>query len=143
MATTLTGFTIDGVSYTPQIASLFQSAAIPAGGSISATIGLQNVAVPKTVIFAFTGVDASNKTWSQQFSVPFQGPQVNLTVNGMSNAASGQQVFAPGMIVSVYGAAMGNFAQAAGAVPLPFIWRDSKQRSMVSRRPCITSRPTR
>jgi uncharacterized protein (TIGR03437 family) len=118
VATTLTGLTIDGASYTQQIATLFGGASIPAGGSISATIGLQNVAVPKTVQFAFTGMDASGTQWSQQFSVPFQGPQVQLSVSGMSNAASGQQVFAPGMIVSVYGAAMGNFVQSAGALPL-------------------------
>ena len=118
VATTLTDFTIDGVSYASQIASLFHTAAIPAGGSISAAIGLKNVAVPKTVTFAFSGVDASGTTWSQQFGVPFQGAQVHLTVAGMSNAASGQQVFAPGMVVSVYGTGMGNFAQAAGALPL-------------------------
>ncbi len=117
-ATTVTGFTIDGVSYTAQIASLFKSAAIPAGGSISAAIGLKNEAVPRNVVFAFTGVDASGNTWSQQMSIPFQGPQTQLAVGGMSNAASGQQVFAPGMLVSVYGTGMGNFAQSAAELPL-------------------------
>ena len=38
---------------------------------------------------------------------------------GASNAASGDQVYAPGMIMSVYGESMGGFAQAAGAIPLP------------------------
>jgi uncharacterized protein (TIGR03437 family) len=117
-ATTLTAFTVDGVSYTSQIAALFRGAGIPAGGSLTATMGLKNVAVPKSVTFGFSGVDASGITWSQQISIPFQGPQARLSVGGMSNAASGQQVFAPGMIVSIYGAAMGNFAQAAAAVPL-------------------------
>ncbi len=119
IATTLTGFSIDGVDYTSQIASLFHSAAIPAGGSISATIGLNNVAVPKTVTFAFTGADAGGNTWSQQLAVPFQGTQTQLTVSGMSNAASGGPAIAPGMIVSVYGTALGNFAQSAGTIPLP------------------------
>lgn len=117
-ATTLTGFTIDGVDYTPQIASLFGGSAIAAGGSISASVGLKNVAVPKTVTFAFSGIDVGGAAWSQQFAVPFQGLQVPLTVAGMSNAASGTATFAPGQIVSVYGTAMGNFAQAAGALPL-------------------------
>jgi uncharacterized protein (TIGR03437 family) len=117
-ATTLTGFTIDGVSYTPQIVSLFKSGAIAAGGNISAAMSLSHIAAPKNVIFAFSGVDASGTPWSQEFSVPFQGPQVHITIAGMSNAASGTATFAPGQIVSVYGTAMGNFAQAAGALPL-------------------------
>lgn len=119
VATTLTGFTVNGASYTSQIASLFQSATIPAGGSISATMGLQNLAVPATVTFGFTGVDAGGTTWSQQLAIPFQGQQTQLAVGGVSNAASGAVGFAPGMIVSVYGAALGNFAQATGTIPLP------------------------
>jgi uncharacterized protein (TIGR03437 family) len=71
------------------------------------------------VTFGLSGVDATGNTWTQQFSLPFQGPQAQLAVGGISNAASGQQVFAPGMILSVYGTGMGNFAQAAGTVPLP------------------------
>lgn len=119
VATTLTDFTVNGASYTAQIASLFQSATIPAGGSISATMGLQNLAVPTTVTFAFSGVDAGGATWTQQLAIPFQGQQTQLAVGGVSNAASGSVAFAPGMIVSVYGAALGNFAQATGTIPLP------------------------
>lgn len=118
-ATTLTDFSIDGVSYTSKISSLFHSNAIPAGGSISATIGLKNIAVPKNVTFSLAGVDAGGAQWSQQFSTPFQAAQTRLKVSGMSNAASGQQVFAPGMIVSVYGTGMGNFAQSTAVLPLP------------------------
>jgi uncharacterized protein (TIGR03437 family) len=64
-------------------------------------------------------MDAGGHQWAQQFSVPFSTTQVQLTVGGASNAASGRQAYAPGMIVSVYGAALGNFAQAASAIPLP------------------------
>jgi uncharacterized protein (TIGR03437 family) len=119
IATTLTDFTIDGVSYASQIASDFRTAAVPAGGSISATIGLNNVAVPKTVTFGFRGVDAAGTTWSQQFAVPFQGPQTHLSIAGIGNAASGQTTFAPGQIISVYGTALGNFAQSTATIPLP------------------------
>ncbi len=42
-----------------------------------------------------------------------------MTVGGFSNAASGQQAYAPGMILSVYGSGLGDFAQAVGATPLP------------------------
>ena len=119
IGTTLTDFTIDGVSYASQIASLFGGAAIAPNGSISASYGLKNVAIPKNVVFGFAGVDASGVKWTTQLSIPFQGPQVQLAIGGIANAATGQQMFAPGMILSVYGAAMGNFAQSAGAIPLP------------------------
>jgi len=119
IGTRLTGFTIDGVSHASEIATLFGSANIQPRGSVTANITLNGIAAPKNVVLAFTGVDASGTTWSTQMSVPFQGPQVHLTSGGMSNAASGQQVYAPGMILSVYGAGMGAFAQGAAAIPLP------------------------
>jgi len=54
-----------------------------------------------------------------QFPVPFSGPQTNLAVGGVTNAASYQKAYAPGMIVAVFGSAMGDFAQSAGTLPLP------------------------
>jgi uncharacterized protein (TIGR03437 family) len=119
IGTTLTDFTIDGTSYAPQIASLFGGAAIAPSGSISAHVSLQNVAAPKTVTMTFSGVDASGRTWTTQMAVAFNGPQVAASVGGISNAASGQQVYAPGMILSVYGTQLGSFAQSAGTIPLP------------------------
>jgi uncharacterized protein (TIGR03437 family) len=117
---TLTAFTIDGVSYTSQIASLFGTSAIPANRSISTNrMGLASVAVPKTVMFVFSGVDANGQPWTVQFGVPFAGPQTQLYVGGVANAASYQQAYAPGMLIAVFGAAMGDFVQAAGALPLP------------------------
>jgi uncharacterized protein (TIGR03437 family) len=77
------------------------------------------VSVPATETFGFSGVDAGGTAWTRQLAVPFQGPQTHLTVTGVNNAASGQQVFAPGMIMSIYGTALGDFAQSAAAVPLP------------------------
>lgn len=119
IGTRLTDFTIDGVSHASEIATLFGTANIQPRGAISATVTLNSVAVPKNVVLGFQGTDASGTSWSTAFSVPFQGPQVHLTAAGMSNAASGQQVYAPGMILSVYGAGLGNFAQSAAAIPLP------------------------
>ena len=112
---TLTSFTIDGTSYLSQ----FSNPAIAARGSISATISLSNVAVPKNVVFVFGGVDANGTPWTTQMSIPFSGPEANLTIGGVSNAASGQRVYAPGMIMSVYGAGLGDFVQSAGTIPLP------------------------
>jgi uncharacterized protein (TIGR03437 family) len=117
--TSITGLTIDGANFTPRLASLFGSTALPANSSLSATIGLSSIAAPKNVAIVVSGVDASGTTWTQQLSIPFTGPQVPLTIAGVSNAASGQQVFAPGMIVSVYGTSLGNLTQPFGTVPLP------------------------
>jgi uncharacterized protein (TIGR03437 family) len=116
--TKLTGMTINGTDYATQIASLFGSGSIPADQSISAQIGLSNLHAPANIPFTLGGVDASGKTWSEQLSIPFQGLEPQLNVAGISNAASGQEVFAPGQIISVYGTAMGDFAQSAGALPL-------------------------
>ncbi len=119
IATKLTDFTVDGVSRAVEIPSLFGTASIAASGSISANMTLTAISPPKTVVFGFSGVDASGNTWKTQISAPFQSPQIHLRVAGASNAASGDQVYAPGMILSVYGEGLGNFAQSAAAIPLP------------------------
>ena len=75
--------------------------------------------MPSNVVFVFNGVDASGTQWTQTLSVPFDGPQTQLVVGGVSNAASGQQAYAPGMLLSVYGTAFGDFIQMAGTIPLP------------------------
>lgn len=118
VATTLTGITIDGHAFDPQAS--FGTTAIPARGFITSNVlGLAQVAVPKDVLFTFTGKDASGRAWSQDFSIPFQGPQVKQTIVGAGNAASGKASYAPGMLLSVYGTNFGEFAQPATAVPLP------------------------
>jgi uncharacterized protein (TIGR03437 family) len=118
VATTLTGFTINGASY--DVAATFGTTAIAADTSVSSIgLGLANLTVPTNVVFGFSGVDASGKQWTQTLSIPFDGPQTQLLVGGASNAASGQQSYAPGMLLSVYGTALGQFVQSAGTVPLP------------------------
>jgi uncharacterized protein (TIGR03437 family) len=119
VGTTLTDFTIDGVSHAAQIASWFGGTALPADGQLTAHLGLANVAVPKNVVFGFAGVDASGAAWTTQIAVPFSGPEVAITIAGISNTASGQQVYAPGMLMSIYGTNLGGFVQGAGTVPLP------------------------
>ena len=118
--TTLTGFTINGANYTAQIGTLFGGATIPADGSISAKIGLSAVAVPTNVVFVFAGVDANGTPWQTQLSIPFNGPQVPTAVNAATNAASGQQVYAPGMMLTLSGTQLATFSQTAGTNPLPF-----------------------
>ncbi len=134
VAATLTNFTIDGASYTAQITSLFGSASIPARGSITATITLTGVAAPKNVVFVFGGTDAAGNNWSTQMSVAFEGTQTAMMVGGANNAASGQNVYAPGMLMAIYGTALGNFVQSAAAIPLPAIpgrFRSDDQRQPV------------
>jgi uncharacterized protein (TIGR03437 family) len=118
IATTLTGLTMNGQNV--DIGSAFGTATIPARGSISSkNLGLTTLTVPANVVFAFNGVDASGQTWSQTFSVPFADVEAPVVVNGVSNAASGQQVYAPGMILSVYGTQFASQALIATATPLP------------------------
>ncbi len=112
--TTLTSLTVNGVNFLGSF-----KAAMAANGAQSAKLGLSGLAVPMSVVFAASGVDASGAEWSQQISIPFTGPQVPLTISGVTNGASFQQTYAPGMILSIFGTQLGNFAQSSGTVPLP------------------------
>ncbi len=121
VAATVTTFAINGKSY--NVDAVFGTTSIPANGSIS-SMGLGfNVAIPSggstEVKFTYSGTDAQGHQWSGEITVPFTGPQVPLIVGGVSNAASGQQAYAPGMLVSVYGTALGDAVQTAGTIPLP------------------------
>ncbi len=117
-ATTLTGLSIGGTDYSAQIASIFPSPAIPASGSISGCFSLSSVNAPANETFLFTG-GSGGAAWSTSLTVSFQGPQTPISVGGASNAASGQQVFAPGMVMSIYGTAFATLSEAATVTPLP------------------------
>ena len=118
IGTTLTGFTARGI---PASLALFSSTIIPAHGSIQAAVQYTAAALgsPQTVLFNFTGVDPNGTSWSRDLSVAFQGPQLLSQVSGFINAASGQQAYAPGMLLTVFGTNLGSSIQAAGALPLP------------------------
>ena len=118
VAATVTGFTINGKSY--EVTSVFGTADIPAHKSISSiNLNLTNLSVPTNVEFGYSGTDIHGNQWSEKLTIPFVGPQISLTVGGASNAASGQNGYAPGMLLSVYGTALGNAVQSAGTIPLP------------------------
>jgi uncharacterized protein (TIGR03437 family) len=117
-ATTLTGLSIGGTDYSSQIASIFGSPAIPARGSISGCFSVSSVNAPANETFTFSG-GSGGSAWSTSLTVSFQGPQTPISVGGASNAASGQQAFAPGMIISVYGTAFATLTEAATVTPLP------------------------
>ena len=114
MATTLTGATIAGAAAN---LSAFSSTTIPALGAVTATFRFASLPVPTVIPFAFTGKDSSGKTWSQQISVPFDSPSTTLSIGGVANAASYQQVFAPGMLLYVAGTELSPVTAIAGAVP--------------------------
>jgi|GEM_PF-280329 len=80
VATTLVGFTIDGADYSPQIASWFGSASLPANGTLSTSLRSRRTSVPSTSVYVFSGADASGATWTQQVSLPFRGKQSAATL---------------------------------------------------------------
>ena len=79
--------------------------------------------VPSTVLVAFGGQDPSGFTWSTQIQIPLVGgPEQFTTISndGLVNAASGYPSFAPGMIMSVFGADLTDGSTAsAQTLPLP------------------------
>jgi uncharacterized protein (TIGR03437 family) len=75
----LTGFTVDGAAQS--LSQYFPSTSIPAGGALNATIVFNNLAVPVTRTFGFTGTDASGLTWSRQIQVGFLPIPVELNFN--------------------------------------------------------------
>jgi len=115
VATTLTGFTINNVS--SDVVANFGGAAIPALGSLSATVKFASLSVPAVVVFGFTGMDASGQMWSQQVSIPFEQASTLLLIGGVANAASYQQTFAPGMLLYVAGTQLSPVVQIANSVP--------------------------
>jgi subtilase family serine protease len=74
VATTVTGFTFDGVSYAGSITEFFGSATLPAHGTLSANLAAGNIAVPASVEIVFSGRDASGAGWTRQVAVSFLPP---------------------------------------------------------------------
>jgi hypothetical protein len=71
VATTVTGLTLNGVSYAGSIAAFFGSATLPAHGALSASLRAANITAPSSVAMVFTGRDASGAAWTRQIAVPF------------------------------------------------------------------------
>ena len=71
-ATTLTNFTVSGVSYASYIPSFFGTSKIPGDGSIAAYLRMTGLTPPTNVTFGFNGTDASGHQWAQSITVPFK-----------------------------------------------------------------------
>ncbi len=75
VAATLTGFSIAGVDQSSRLSSFFlNGTAIPAHGTLSASIVSTGVVTPVDRMFTFAGTDANGHPWSQQITVTFTGP---------------------------------------------------------------------
>lgn len=82
---TLTGLTVNGVSYNSQLATIFQTTTIPPHATIFGTLGFASLSVPLTQTFVFTGQDATGASWSAQATAQFVGamqvaPGITLSV---------------------------------------------------------------
>lgn len=118
--TALTGFTLGGTDFTSQIVSFFKFSTVQALDALTGTIAISGLTAPQTFPLTFNGKDPSGRTWSQTIQVQFAGatpPAPQIT--GLTNSASFQQNYAPGMILSVFGTQLANAAQAAASLPLP------------------------
>jgi len=85
VATTLTGFTIDGVS---QNLSFWTSTQLPPNGKIFAALAASALTVPLNQVFVLTGADAGGSVWRQQLTVTFVGAQGATLSPGMVLSSS-------------------------------------------------------
>jgi len=114
---TLTGMTIDGFRY--PVSTFFSSPNILPRGSIIAGLRSRFIFAPTVIAYGFSGIDANGNQWSQETPVQFYGPAYFSVITGLSNAASGQSVYAPGMALSVYGSGLASLTETATSLPLP------------------------
>jgi uncharacterized protein (TIGR03437 family) len=84
VATQLTAFTVNGANNL----SNFPTSAIPAHGSIAASLAGSGLTVPLNRDFHFEGVDASGATWQQDLNIPFTGPIGATRVPGIALSVS-------------------------------------------------------
>jgi uncharacterized protein (TIGR03437 family) len=87
--------------------------------SISGCFSLSGLSVPVNETFGFSGGDGNGHQWSTAITVPFQAALTPLSISGIANAASFTQTYAPGMILSVFGAGIGAYGLPASTIPLP------------------------
>jgi len=90
VSTTLTSFQSGANNLTSTIATLFGSTAIPARGSVTATLTSTALTVPTPITFTVNGVDPSGAAWAAPVSVtvPFLGrqPQASMQLSGAPSA---------------------------------------------------------
>jgi len=119
-ATTITGWTINGNNEFSLFQQDFGSTALPAFGTLSATI--LTTPVPGTRVYGFTGVDANGRTWSQQYTLVLAGVFQAAQLNNAGSAADGYiATLAPDSIAAAYGNNLAPAVQSNTTLPLPYI----------------------
>ncbi|MBZ5621265.1 MAG: Ig-like domain repeat protein [Acidobacteriia bacterium] len=95
----------------------------PLSGTGSATVNLSaSTAGLANGVYTATLVFQSLNTIPQFINVPVTftvGASSAVTISSVANAASFQQAFAPGMILSVFGTRLSSGTQSAASLPLP------------------------
>jgi subtilase family serine protease len=69
VASTVTGFTLNGTDYSALIKPAFGSPVLPAHGNLTANLAIQWSPLPGTLVFGFTGTDTGGTKWTQLFSL--------------------------------------------------------------------------
>lgn len=118
LASTITDFSIDGVSQASKIASLFGSTTLAALGKLSSKFTDRNLAAPVTRTFEFSGTDANGAKWSQAIKIPFLNLPTAPLITAAANAASYDLNAAPGMILAIFGTNLAAAPEQAAFVPL-------------------------
>ncbi len=91
-ATTITGWTINGVDDFSLFAQDFGTTTLAPYGSLSASIGTAVPAVlPSARVYVFSGVDADGRTWSRQYTLTLEGPLQTPDMTLASAPATVQQ----------------------------------------------------
>lgn len=73
VATKVTGFKIDAIDYSSQIAAFFGGDTIPASGTIQAELSTSGLVPPVTKYFDFIGLDkSSGQSWHRVLAVKFE-----------------------------------------------------------------------
>jgi uncharacterized protein (TIGR03437 family) len=120
VGTTITGWTIDGTDEFSLFQQDFGGTGLPAFGTLSATI--LSTPVPGTRLYAFTGIDANGRTWSQQYTLILAGVFQASSLNNVGSAADGYiATLAPDSIAAAYGNNLAPATQNITTLPLPYI----------------------
>jgi uncharacterized protein (TIGR03437 family) len=114
---------VGAVTFTDGTVSLGSVTLIGSGGAATATLALRDTQLP-------LGSQTITATWNGSSSAPTSSVSLNVTasgssssgvpaITGLANAASFQQVFAPGMLLTIFGSSLAPSPLSASSVPLP------------------------
>jgi len=123
IGTTVTGLSVNGADKSSEIVGLFGTNVLPASGTLHGTWGINVPGVPTSIPVVVSGMDASGFTWTTGLQVKLVGgPEQFVSINGVVNSASFQNIGAPGMIMSAFGNNISTQANGeAHSLPLPLM----------------------